>query len=522
MNVLVVGAGPTGLSLAIELARHGVPFRLVDRATARSERSRALVVQPRSLELMRPWGVADQLVACGQQAVSAQLFVEKRLGASVAFTDIGVDDTPYPFLLFVSQAVTEKLCDEALARLGGSVERGVELVAARDDGDGVTVTLRHGESGGGGTRDERARFDYVVGCDGAHSPVRHAAGLDFAGAQYEQDFVLADVAIRWNAPRQIYFFFGKGKNAVVLPLADGLSRIIGLTGKPAPEGAAGVAEEPPLAELSQLLAEVCPFAFELQRPRWLARFRLHHRGVSRYRAGRLLVAGDAAHIHSPAGGHGMNTGIQDACNLGWKLAMVARGAPARLLDSYDEERRPVGRRLLQFTDRLFAIAASPNPLVIWLRNKLVPALAPRFLATPARRKLAFRFVSQLGIRYTGSSLVGECGERAPDALVDGVNQLVDRGNHLVDAFNHPKHHLVVFGDGAAFLRTAIARHAPLLDGVVVADDATARRRYGLTADGWALVRPDQYIAARGHGFDDAPLDRYFGATIGISSSKRSM
>ncbi|MGZ3441095.1 MAG: FAD-dependent monooxygenase, partial [Polyangia bacterium] len=228
------------------------------------------------------------------------------------------------------------------------------------------------------------------------------------------------------------------------------------------------------------------------------------------------VAGDAAHIHSPAGGQGMNTGIQDAINLGWKLALVARGeAPATLLDSYDEERRPVGQRLLQFTDRLFSLVTSPNPLVVWARNRLVPLFAPRLMRTPARRKLAFRFVSQLGIHYRGSSLaVGDCGERAPDAMVDGVN-------HLVDSFKSPLHHLVVFGAGAGFLRAAVARFAPHLDGVVV-DDATARRRYGVSADGWALVRPDQYIAARAQSFDDAPLDAYFGARIGISSSKRSM
>lgn len=508
MNVLVVGAGPTGMALAIELRRHGVPFRLIDRASARSDRSRALVVQARTLELMRPWGVADELVACGQKTVTAQLYVEKRLGANLAFDDIGVDDTPYPFILFVSQAVTERLCDQALARLGGgAVERGVELVAARDDGDGVAVTLRHGDG-----RSETARYDWVVGCDGAHSAVRHAAGLEFAGAQYEQDFMLADLAIRWNAPRQIYFFFGRGKNAVVLPLADGLCRIIALTGLPPPEGAG---DEPSLEEFSRLLSEVCPFVFELQRPRWLTRFRLHHRGVSRYRAGRLLVAGDAAHIHSPAGGQGMNTGIQDACNLGWKLGLVARGAPARLLDSYDEERRPVGRRLLRVTDRMFEVAASSNPLVVWLRNRLVPALAPRALATPARRRVAFRFVSQLGISYRGSSLVGDAGQRAPDLLVDGVN-------HLVDELNHPRHHLVVFGDGGEFLRRATARFSPLVDGVVVGDDATARRRYGVAGDGWALVRPDQYLAARARSFDLDPLDAYFAATIGISSSKRSM
>lgn len=500
--ILIVGAGPTGLSLAIELARRGVPFRIVDKATQRSDKSRALAVQARSLELMRPWGVADALVASGQKALAAQFFVEKKASAVVEFSDIGVDDTPYPHLLFTSQAETERLCDAALARLGGRVEWGVEVSSARDDGDAVDVRLGS----------ERARFDWVVGCDGAHSAVRHAAGLEFAGAAYEQDFVLADLKIAWDAPERVYFFLGRGKNAVVLPLRDGQQRIIGTWGAPPPEGAG---DEPSMAELEALMREVCPLAHTLGTPTWKARFRLHHRGVSRHRAGRLLVAGDAAHIHSPAGGQGMNTGIQDAINLGWKLALVARGeAPATLLDSYDEERRPVGQRLLQFTDRLFSVATSANPLVVWARNRLVPVFAPLILRTPARRKVAFRFISQLGIRYTGSSLVGDCGERAPDAIVAN-------GNHLVDEFKHPLHHLVVFGDGDGFLRAAIARFAPHLDGVVV-HDATARKRYGVAGDGWVLVRPDQYIAARAQSYDEGALDGYFGARIGISSSKRSM
>lgn len=508
--ILIVGAGPTGLSLAIELARRGVPFRLVERAAERSDKSRALAVQARSLELMRPWGVADELVARGQTAQTAHLFVEKREAGTVAFGDIGVDDTPYPFLLFVSQVETERLCEAALVKLGGRVERPVTVVDAHDHGDEVAVTLQHGAGPGADSgRVEEPRFAWVVGCDGAHSIVRRAAGLEFAGARYQQDFLLADLAITWERPRDVHFFFGRGKNAVVLPLADGLCRIIGFTGQPPAEGAS---DEPPLAEVDALLRDVCPIAFSLSQPRWLQRFRLHHRAVSRYRAGRLLVAGDAAHIHSPAGGQGMNTGIQDAINLGWKLALVAqRRAPASLLDSYDEERRPVGRRLLQFTDRLFSIAASPNPLVIWLRNRLVPLMAPRMMATPARRKLAFRFISQLGISYRTSSLVGDAGERAPDAVVDG--------KHLHDAFATPLHHLVVFGD-AAFARAAEARFAGLVDAITV-DDATARQRYHVDGQGWVLVRPDGYVGARAGALDDAPLAAYFAARIGIKASKRS-
>lgn len=506
MSVLVVGAGPTGLALGIELERHGVDCRVIDRAAVRSDRSRALVVQARSLELMRAWGVADELVACGQQTMAAQIWVEKHPAANIELSDIGVDDTPYPFLLFVSQAVTERLCEAALQRLGGRVERPVELKAARPVDDGVEVTLAHA-----GGEVETARFDWVVGCDGAHSTVRHAAGLEFAGGRYEQDFLLADVAIRWNAPRKLYFFFGRGKNAVVMPLADGFSRIIGITGQAVRDDAP---DEPPLEDFSSLLGEVCPFVFELQRPRWLARFRLHHRAAARYRAGRLLLAGDAAHIHSPAGGQGMNTGIQDAINLAWKLALVERGqAPSSLLDSYDEERRPVGERLLQFTDRLFGFASSPNPLVVWLRNRILPRVAPRFLRDKDRRRLAFRFISQLGIRYTGSSIVGDCGERAPDAVVGG--------HHLIDAFAAPKHHLLLFGGTGGHAAAAARRWAPHLDGRVL-DDDTARQRYGIEGrDGWVLVRPDGYVGARGQTLDLGPLDGYF-ARIGISSSKRSM
>lgn len=501
--VLIVGAGPTGLALGIELARRGVPFRLVERAAERSDKSRALVVQARTLELMRPWGVSAALVARGRPTASLSFFVAKERVAETELTDIGVDDTPYPYVLFVSQAETERELDAALGRLGGAVEHGVELVAAREEPDGVAAELRHADG-----RVETMHAVYVVGCDGAHSTVRHQAGLEFAGAAYQQDFILADLEIAWDAPARLYFFLGKGRNTVVIPLRDGLWRIIGIGS--APDGG----DEPGLDEYAALLADVCPFPFELGQPRWRARFRLHHRGVTRYRAGRLLVAGDAAHIHSPAGGQGMNTGIQDAVNLGWKLALVARGAaPATLLDSYDEERRPVGRRLLQLTDRLFSLATSPNPVVTWLRNRVLPVAAPRLLSTPARRRLVFRFISELQINYAGSSLCGDAGERAPDAVVDG--------QHLLDRFAAPLHHLVVFGAHDDFARAAETRFGRWLDSAVV-DDATARRRYGLDGDGWALVRPDGYVAARGRAFELDGIDAYFGARIGISASNRSM
>jgi 2-polyprenyl-6-methoxyphenol hydroxylase-like FAD-dependent oxidoreductase len=506
LPVLIAGAGPTGLALAIELARRGVPHRLIDRVPRRSDKSRALAVQARTLELMRGWGVSEALVARGSPTVQVQIIVDERPAVQLELGDIGVDDTPYPFVLFVSQCETEALLDAALLRAGGAWEPDVELVDGREEDDGVVASLQHGDG-----RVEELRAAYVVGCDGAHSRVRHLAGLSFGGAQYEQDFLLADVRIDWPAPPgQLQFLFGKRTTVVVFPLRDGLSRIVSVRSDGVQSDA-----DPTLEEMRQLLQAVSPWPLQLRDPRWLTRFRLHHRGVDRYRRGRFLVAGDAAHIHSPAGGQGMNTGIQDAINLGWKLARVMKGqSPATLLDSYDEERRPVGERLLQYTDRLFQLANTSNPILSWARNKLMPIAAPRLLATRGRRALLFRFVSELGIHYRGSSIVMPgCGERAPDAILDG--------KQLYDSFASPLHHLMVFGDDGEFARATQSRFAGELDAIPVAGDS-ARKRYHVRERGWVLVRPDGYVAARAHALDDRALDSYFGARMGSSASKRSM
>src|SRR5215208_5062050 len=371
-DVLVVGAGPTGLVMATELAARGVSGRIIDRAPERSERSRALVVQARSLELLQKMGVADELVARGRRTIKATPFVEGRPAANLEFGDIGVDDTPYPFLLFVSQAETERVLEKHLESLGAKVERPVELLSFEGDAEGVSARLRHGDG-----RQETARVRYLVGADGAHSTVRHTLGLSFKGDAYPQDFPLA---------------------------GPSTYRLIATRAEDAPLDAG----DPTLEEVQQLATELCPLPVKLYDPSWLARFRLHHRGVDSYRAGQAFVAGDAAHIHSPAGGQGMNTGIQDSYNLAWKLTLVIEGhAPDSILDSYHEERHPIGQRLLRTTDRMFNVAATPNPLAIELRNFLMPRVLPRVMGKRSLRARAFRFVSQLGIRYPDSPIVGE-------------------------------------------------------------------------------------------------------------------
>ncbi|APR75723.1 2-polyprenyl-6-methoxyphenol hydroxylase [Minicystis rosea] len=528
-DVLVIGAGPTGLTLGLELLARGVACRVIDKAPVASDKSRALAVQARTLEHLAKRGAARELVARGREGMHVELFVRRRKAFEAELGDIGADDTQYPFLLFISQAETEDVLRQHLEREGGRVERGVEATALRVDEDGVVVELRRNDS------IEKVRARYVVGCDGAHSMVRKSAGLRFEGGAYEQDFVLADVAIDWDMPEgHLAFFLGDEGLLVAFPFREpGFHRLIATrtSGK-------ATDAEPTLPELQTLLDRMSPVAARLRDPRWIARFRLHHRGVDRYREGRLFVAGDAAHIHSPAGGQGMNTGIQDAVNLGWKLALVVAGrAPEALLDSYHAERHPVGQRLLSFTDRLFTFASSRSRLLVALRNALAPVVIPQVLGRDALRRRAFRFVSQLAIKYPQSPIVAErieganatfregprAGARAPDGPVAG-------GGMLLDRLGGTSHHLLVFGGPKAGAVTApetmlaaltargaefaavhrIIGHAPPNgnQGALVDESGVLHRRYGLEGPGHYLVRPDGYIAFRAPGLEPGALADY--------------
>ena len=537
VDVLVIGGGPTGLVMAAELAARGVSCRIVDKVPTRSRYTRALVVQARSLELMQKMGVADELVARGRRTLKATPFVGGRRAVDLEFGDIGVDDTPYPFLLFVSQAETERGLERHMNELGVEVERPVELLGFAQDAEGVSARLRR-EDG----REETVRARYIVGADGAHSAVRKGAGLSFEGEPYPQDFALADVEIDWaGEDARLYLFLSRKGVLAVFPLAGPSSyRLMATRAEDTPPDVG----DPTLEEFQQLATELSPLPMRLRDPSWLARFRLHHRGVNRYRAGRVFVAGDAAHIHSPAGGQGMNTGIQDAYNLAWKLALVIQGrVPDSFLDSYHEERYPVGQRLLRTTDRIFSLAVTRNPLLLSLRDFLIPRLAPRILGARSGRARAFRFVSQLGIKYPDSRIVGEdlggadrafrsgpaAGHRAPD----GPLRLAEDGRpvSLFSCLRGTPHHLLLFSgqsskaDGWRALGTELRNLASEQEGLIephlivdrepthlgaevptyVDGSGVVHQRYGLKNAGCYLIRPDGYVAFRAPSSDLQPL-----------------
>jgi 2-polyprenyl-6-methoxyphenol hydroxylase-like FAD-dependent oxidoreductase len=523
VDVLVVGAGPTGLMLAAELATMGVRSRLIDRARDRVRESRALAIQPRSLEVLARIGITDQLVESGNQAVQVCIHAGPR-ETSVPLFDLGMADTAYPYLLFLSQAETERIIGERLADLGVVVERGVELVDLRSDNDAVTARLRRDDG-----PDEQISVRYVVGADGAHSRVRELAGIGFEGGSYPQSFVLADCEADGIAPdgahaflsdRGMLFFFPLGSPVgwrllAMRPLSDRTPADAAVT----------------LREVQTLADAYTDGTVRLHDPLWMTNFRLHHRAANRYRSGRMFLAGDAAHIHSPAGAQGMNTGIQDAVNLGWKLAHAVGGrCDSTILDTYEPERAPVGRTVLRFTDRAFTIATSDARLIRFARTRVAPILLPLALKPRAIRAYAFRMLSQLAIRYRASALSLDGpgsprrGPRAGDRLPDGPVSRNGRQTRLHAVIASPGWHLIRCGPANAWPRAEHVsisdRHTGLMSvhhlsatsgpGMLTDIDGRMLRRLGLGTGGSAqyLVRPDGHIGYRSGVADDGGLIKY--------------
>jgi 2-polyprenyl-6-methoxyphenol hydroxylase-like FAD-dependent oxidoreductase len=533
LDVLIVGAGPTGLTLAAQLEQFGTRFRIIDRSSDRVHESRALGVQARTLEILQRFGLGDALVARGNKSATVTLHVEGRVTPRFSLSDFGTTDTRYPYILFVSQAETEGLLTQHLAARGVRVEREVDLTEFNEESSGIFCMLRDAEG-----RAERVYTRYLVGCDGAHSTVRKGAGIPFEGDAYLQDFMLGDVEASAVpnvvlANDSIHPFVGSHGIAIFFPLGHPASwRVIAMSARSAAQSGRiqsrdlrPESDELSLEELQDAIDGASGGGVRAHSPAWMTHFRLHHRQAAEYRRGRVFIAGDAAHIHSPVGAQGMNTGIQDAWNLGWKLALVARGsAVERLLDSYHAERWPVGRVLLRYTDRAFSIivrSLSPNALARWLRRTIPGRVVPLVLSSRRLRTAAFRFVSELDIRYRRSPAVLEstpkltAGPRAGDRMPDASVTVSGRTTFLHDEAVGAGFHLLLCGAPEGW-NLARLRAAMLLDdGLVtvryltthaianhlVDSDGRVMRVLGVKDAAQYLVRPDGYIAFRCAGSD---------------------
>ncbi|MGW2668057.1 FAD-dependent monooxygenase [Streptomyces sp. NPDC001272] len=501
--ILVVGAGPVGLTAALELARRGVPVRIVDRLAEPTTESRAIVVHARSLEMFERLGLVDELIRAGVRTTGMEMHADGEVVARIA---LDLVDSPFPYSVTVAQTETERILTEALAGHGVRVEREVTLTGLTQDEHGVRVVLEHADG-----RRETAGTGWLVGADGGHSQTRKLVGSALAGKFKGEKFLMGDVDADHDFdPHSMYTFFSPHDGPLlVFPMEGDRLRLI--ANIPTDERRTATREW-----LQQVVDERAGRPVRIRDSRWLTLFEVHHAQVPEYRVGRVLLAGDAAHVHSPAGGQGMNTGIQDAHNLAWKLALVSTGqAGPALLDSYHAERHPVGAQVIRFAATLTRVATLAHPVAQKLRNKgmhLLTGLAP------VRQAMADR-TEETAVAYRRSPIVVR--SRGGGDLHAGDHLPAAGGPELRAALAAAHEHvlLTVAADGSApapvdgvtarhLLIGAAATGRTGYDAAFPDPDSRAAARYGLPDGGRIMVRPDGYVAAIAPLDDDAPLRAY--------------
>ena len=512
--VLIVGAGPVGLSAAVALARAGISIRIIDRLTAPTNQSRAAIVHARSLEHFERLGFVNDFLAAGVKVHGAAIYGPGNL--LLVRPSLDQLPTPYPFMLGLEQFETERLLTSRLKELGVLVERGVELVDFDDSGDHVSACLRHPDGS-----EKTANFTHLLGCDGAQSTVRNVLGLHLEGETLDAIWITADVKIRWDRdPGEAIAYLSPDGIVFIAAMNDDRWRVI----VNLPKMTKAEAEKLTIEDVQTIVRERFGADVPLYDPVWISPFGINTRMAPTMRRGRAFLAGDAAHVHSPVGGQGMNTGIQDALNLSWKLALVLRGAARQeLLESYNAERHANARRLLARVGPATKMASLRHPVAIEVRNWVIHVLG----------ELGFshampRIVSMLDVAYPDSPIVTEshtswlsrgprAGERAPDAegLLCACSPEPQRLFTLWSGDD--RHQLLLFaGDNVSHFPTSplysitrIVRQGTPADGVVVDTEGHAHEAYAVAKVGACyLVRPDGIIAFRSGEPDAAALLEY--------------
>ncbi|RKF75760.1 Anhydrotetracycline monooxygenase [Golovinomyces cichoracearum] len=535
-EVLIIGAGPTGLMLALELSREQIPFRILDShySTKTAHQSRSIVVHSRSLELLARHDLAESFIAKGLLMEEIRFFLKQTLNGKSSYPGSLMNDTIYKKPLIIRQPLSEQLLEKRLCEYGGIIERGASAkkMVIDEDGERVSVLVQHRiQEEEEKVREELINCKYVVGCDGANSMVRKFAGIDFPGTLYPQELILIDAQVDWNNKICPHVFIDK-EFVIFIPLDEtGINRIIcrrppndtsTISSRSNLLSGSSPYQEPSLSEFHDTVISSVPGTTRIHSPIWSSSFRVSRRLASTYSVGRIFLAGDAAHVHAPIGGQGMNTGIQDAVNLGWKLARVIKStAPSSLLNSYNVERYKVGSDTVENTDRMFNILITTNPVKIWLRNFLFRWVLPYFLKPDfADRKI--RYISQLSIRYRNSPVVGTAsvwkgilrgGDRAPDGWMmnpEGENITLHR------LFRTSNDHLFLFSgldtlesrmvnDTVQQLKLCSSvlvvhkiydgnfKDKTIIDGYID-PGGKVHTLYQFIEPGYVLVRPDGYIS----------------------------
>jgi 2-polyprenyl-6-methoxyphenol hydroxylase-like FAD-dependent oxidoreductase len=531
IDALIVGAGPVGLTMAAALSHQGLNYRLIDKAPAATDKSKALVLWSRTMELFDPLGLAKVFLQSGMKARGGSIYANhERL---VHFTLTG-DESPFGFPLMIPQNETERVLSEHLARQGVKIERRTELNSFDEGADSVVSQLRHADG-----REESLETSWLIGCDGAHSLVRHLAGIQFTGHAEPNDWMLADIHVEGPlAAYEVSVFLHTRGVLIFFPINSDRFRVIADMGKADP---LAHLSDPTLADVQAKVDERGPGGLTMADPVWLTHFRINERKVSDYRRGRIILAGDAAHIHSPAGGQGMNTGMQDAFNLAWKLAL-AQGGKAQadaLLHSYSVERSAIGDQVLKSAENFTSIATLRNPVAQSLRNHLAPIITSfQFFQDKLRREwweISLNYRRSPLSRQDWPSLTGGlvAGDRlcyapltfAADGRSSTLFAAIDGRRHtllllpgkggesllrllkIADEADQEfpdilSTHIILKGD-AADLNTGTSNVPVWLD-----TEARVYEKLHATKPAVILVRPDGYIGYRCQPADGEALKKY--------------
>ena len=477
-SVLIVGAGPTGLVMALSLARRGVPVRIIDSKDGPTRESRAMGLHARTLEFYRQFGFGDEVVERGVVADSIHFRAGERDVARFSLADMGKGISPYPFMLAFPQDEHERFLLDRLNELGVAVQWGATLMDLSDHGDSVNVTIDDGMS------TEQSSFAYVAGCDGAHSRVREILGIGFPGGSSEGLFYVADADVSGAGGDEIFLGFRETGLGLKIPVrSTGTQRLIGVvpTDLRLKED---IGFEDLRAHIEYLLG------VHVGEVNWFSTYQVHHRVAERFSRGRVFIAGDAGHIHSPAGGQGMNTGIGDAVNLSWKLAEVLHGRADRsLLDTYEAERIPFARSLIATTDRVFQFLVDDGKAAQAARVHVLPKMVATLAKFSGPRRLMFKTVSQTRISYRACDFnQGKAGAIFGGDRLPWITTAEGDNFAVLQSLAWQLH---VYGDASSAVVEAAQQLGLQLHRFPWSEHA---REAGVGRDAAYLVRPDGYVA----------------------------
>lgn len=526
LSVLIVGAGPTGLMSACELARRGISFRIIDKKPEPTLASNATWIQTRTIEILNLISMADRFLEIGHVCEAINFYAEGKFLVTLPLTHT---ESTYPFVLMLAQSGTERLLNERLEEFNKKVERSLELIDVKQHEDMIVATIKHADG-----KLETINSNWLIGCDGANSTVREKCGLSFPGADLSEQFIVADAQIDTYIPNnEINFFFDKGSVFTIFPLGKNNYRIsanlnLGYSRK--------IYTEKEVIEMAQ---ERAHGEYYVKKVSWISSFWIHSKIVNEMRHGNIFLAGDAAHIHSPAGGQGMNSGLQDAFNLVWKLALVIKGqAKPSLLDSYQSERYPVVNDIVKRTEYCTKTALFDDSFLIKLRK-----FSNKILRTekPLSKKITLG-ITQLDIRYEKSPVIAyqtqvsakspQSGERAPDVNL--------QQSSLYIYLRNTTHNILLF-TGPMLTKTKVKKIQALQDwctqtqnnlikmhvitnedlsgikNIIFDENGVLHKRYHIKNQALYLIRPDNYIAYCSKSLDKAPLEDFWqGFTRSVS------